>query len=340
MPPKVSGLVNRSNGGQGQAATRPAIPIKAAFGSTATAATETSVSEIPQQTLPTTNSDGFQLVDSSTAVLLPVRLLDDSPDQYRLSYDEDELEALASTLAVRQRDPIEVRRKINGRFEIIKGHRRKRAALRGGIEFLKAVIVEVGDKDAAIDLILSNESQEAVGDFERAIAYKNLMAYGLSQVDVARELGIASRSNVSMRLRFLDLPNPVLDALREYPRAYSHHTAGKLLAILEESPELADAVAEGTRKVGAGDWDVSILVSTMKQKQAQTSTTPSKKTDLAIVDKQNRPLMTLRPGKKPSVIEIGLAGTIDRSTFLELLGSVLRKQVDEDGFLAAENSKS
>jgi ParB family chromosome partitioning protein len=258
-----------------------------------------------------------------------------------LSYDEDELEALASTLKVRQRDAIEVRRKVGGRFEIIKGHRRKRAAIRCGMEFLKAVIVELNDKDAAIDLILNNESQEQVGDFERAIAYKNLMAYGLSQADITRELGISSRSTVSQRLRFLDLPQSVQDALREYPRAYSFHTAVKLLAILEANPELVDAVADGTRKVGASDWDVAVLISTLKQKQAKTSSSSNThKSDLAIVDKQNRPVLTLRPGKKPGIVEIGLGSTIDRTKFLDLLGSVLKKQVEDDGFLPAETSKS
>lgn len=338
-PPKVSGLVNRSGSNQGQPPSRPSIPIKASFGASHAPSEASALDEASNTALPKTNVDGFQLVDSSSAVLIPVRLLDDSPDQYRLSYDEDELEALASTLRVRQRDPIEVRRKADGRFEIIKGHRRKRAAIRSGMEFLKAVIVDLDDKDAAIDLILSNESQEQVGDFERAIAYKNLLAYGLSQADITRELGISSRSTVSQRLRFLDLPPAVQDALREYPRAYSYHTAGKLLGILETNPELVDAIVEGTRKVGAGDWDVAVLISTLRQKQAKTSGTNKPKTDLAIVDKQNRPVLTLRPGKKPGIVEIGLADSINRSSFLELLGAVLRKQVEEDGFLPAEQHK-
>ncbi len=139
MPPKVSGLVNKEN--SGAPAPRSPIPIKAAFGSQIAANNKPLEEVVGAPALAVTNTDGFALVDNSTAVLLPVRLLDDSPDQYRLSYDEDELEALATTLKVRQRDPIEVRRKANGRFEIIKGHRRKRAAIRGGLEFLKAPVI-------------------------------------------------------------------------------------------------------------------------------------------------------------------------------------------------------
>lgn len=320
LPPKVSGLVLSP-------------PSKRLVGIGATFSSETPTPANEPTALLARNADGFDYVDSSTAVLIPVRLLDDSPDQYRLSYDEDELEALASTLKERQRDPIEVRRKPNGRFEVIKGHRRKRAANRAGLEYLKAVVVDLDDCDAAIDLVLSNESQEQVGDFERAIAYKNLMAYKLTQADICRKLGIASRSLVAQRLRFLELPTSIQDALREYPRAYSYRPVATLLDILKNNPELEGTIAEGTRKVGAGDWDVGVLISTLRQKQAKIAASDTKpKNDLSIVDKNNRPIITVRPGKRADSVELVLAEGIDRNTFIGQLGGVLREKAEDDVF--------
>lgn len=94
-------------------------------------------------------------------VMLEVSLLDDSPYQYRLVYPQDGLEKLAKLLLrIGQITPIRVRPKSDGRYEIINGHRRKRAALIAGMTHLSALVVDVDDVRAAIEVMVDNEARK------------------------------------------------------------------------------------------------------------------------------------------------------------------------------------
>ena len=273
------------------------------------------------------NSSGEEtpVSDTNALVNIDIRLLDDSPDQYRLVYPKDEIEELAMLLKAGQTTPIRVRPKANGRFEIITGHRRTRAAPIAGLTHLLAMVVEVDDLRAAIELMVDNEAQEGVGDFERARGYQTLMKKGLTQVGVAEAMGIG-KSLVSMRLSFMKLPSPVIDALNEFPRAYSHLTVGALLPILNESPELADDAADGTRRVGSKEWSHQTFIAQMCQKQKKNKvSSESKGTDgFAITDLDSRPICTMKSRPKGKV-EIQLAPDVDQAYFMACVNQLLRE---------------
>lgn len=307
-PPKVSGLIT--------GAAKP--------------------SDRPFRQLPALNERPSAAVEEAKApqdvgglpTKVEVRLLDDSPSQYRMIYPVEEIDALASTLKRGQIEAIRIRRKPDGRFEIIAGHRRTRAARSIGLETLDAVIVEVDDLRAAVEVMLANESQEEVGDFERATGYRHLMTMGLNQKAISDEIGVG-KSLVSMRLKFFDLPEVVLAQLKVYPRAYSHRAIPELLDILKSSPELANDVAEGTKKVGTGEWSSQTLISVLRQKQSRQAGPAKANEKLAISDRQSRPILTMTPRPKNKV-EIQLSPNVDQAAFVKLLTDLLRVEAEKD----------
>ncbi|MBP9737448.1 MAG: ParB/RepB/Spo0J family partition protein, partial [Rhodoferax sp.] len=275
-----------------------------------------------------TVSDVAPTSNDRRIIRVPVRLLDDSPSQHRLTYPPEEIDALSRTLTGGQVEPIRIRKKTDGRYELIAGHRRTRAARIASLEFLDAVLVDVDDLRAAVELVLSNDSHEEVGDFERATGYRHLMSMGLKQTQIADTLGI-NRSLVSLRLKFFEFPQVVLDVLAKYPRAYAHRTANQLLEILKETPSLADVVADGTKRVANGDWSAQTLISVLRQRQKATdSRLPSDK-PLSIVDSQSRPLLTLKSNPKGRV-EIRLASVVNQERFIAQLAQFLRDEAQKD----------
>lgn len=285
----------------------------------------------PYSNLPSDSSEdlpdsGTMQADGSETRLqhIDIRLLDDSKDQYRLVYPKDEIEELAMLLKAGQTTPIRVRPKPNGRFEIITGHRRTRAAPIAGLTHLLAMVVDVDDLRAAIEIMVDNEAQEGVGDYERARGYQKLLDRGQTQNAVAEAMGIG-KALVSMRLSFLKLPPPVIDALNEYPRAYSYLTVGKLLPILKESPELVQDAADGTRLVGSGEWSHQTFIAQMCQKQKKSkASAESKSSDgFAITDLDSRPILTMKSMPKGKV-EIQLAPDVDQAYFMACVNQLFR----------------
>ena len=268
----------------------------------------------------------FSSSETVAIIYVDIRLLDDSPDQYRLVYPKDEIEELAMLLKAGQITPIRIRPKPSGRYEIIAGHRRVRAAPVAGLSNLAAVVVNIDDIRAAIELMVDNEAAEGVGDYERANGYQNLIGKGMNQNEVAECMGIG-KSLVAMRLNFLKLPSTVIDALKEYPRAYSHTTVSKLLPLLKESPNLALQAADGTRRVGTGEWSAQTFIAQMFQQQKKLHAPPeSKNTDgFAITDTDSRPVLTMK-SKPKGRVEIQLAQGVDQAQFMIRLNQLLREE--------------
>lgn len=263
---------------------------------------------------------------------IEVALLDDSPSQYRMVYPVEEIDQLGKTLEAGQVELIRVRAKPGGRYEILAGHRRKRAALSRGITHLDAWVVDVDDKRAAAEIILNNETHESVGDFERATGYQRMISMGFKSSEIADALGIG-KSLVSKRMAFFDLPEDTLTHLREYPRAYSHHTAAQLLDILKESPSLAPDVAAGTKRVGMGEWSPQSLISVLRKRQGALSGKASE--PLSITDPSNRTILTVQP-KDSRKVEIVLAKDVDQALFIQSLMDMLKERVRAESFRTQE----
>lgn len=183
-----------------------------------------------------------------------LRIADIEPrsDQPRKTFEREALETLAEsigTYGVLQ--PIIVRENavLAGSYEIIAGERRWRAAKMAGLSEIPVVILDGDDLKAAQVSIIENIQRENLNPVEEALAYRTLMdKFDLTQEQVATQVG-KSRSNVANMMRLLDLPESVLDMLRDGLLSTGHARALLGLEREEDMPLLAERIVQSEMTV-------------------------------------------------------------------------------------------
>lgn len=173
-------------------------------------------------------------------------------DQPRKNFDKEALEQLADSIGrfgVLQ--PIVVRENsfTAGTYEIIAGERRWRAAKLAGLTEIAAVVIDGDELKAAQVSIIENVQREDLNPVEEAMAYASLVDnFGLKQDEVAAQVG-KSRSAIANMLRLLDLPEDVLEMLRDGMISTGH--ARTLLSLENEENilPLARKIAENNLSV-------------------------------------------------------------------------------------------
>ena len=109
-----------------------------------------------------------------TIVAIPINEIDDFPNHpYKVKDDDKMLEMSENIKRYGVTQPVIVRQKDNGRFEMISGHRRKRASVLAGKENINAIVKNLTDEEAVILMVDSNENQrEEILPSEKAFAYR------------------------------------------------------------------------------------------------------------------------------------------------------------------------
>lgn len=150
----------------------------------------------------------------SALPMLPLDKLDANPHQPRKHFDEEKLRELADS--IREHgiiEPLIVEDAGNGRYTIVAGERRSRAARIAGLNHAPAIIRSYSDAKRMEVSLIENVQRADLNPVEEALAYRRLMELtGLSQDDVAVRVG-KNRSTVANALRLLKLSGPMLDAL-------------------------------------------------------------------------------------------------------------------------------
>jgi ParB family chromosome partitioning protein len=188
-----------------------------------------------------------QADETTAAHRVPLHLIVDSPYQPRKKYDESELQLLGETLKGRGQDePITVRQLDSGKFELIAGHRRVRAARLIGWSELDARVVRLSDREACLATLVHNESNVKLSDYERGLAYKTALkeGYASTQSEVAAVFG-CTQARVSQCLSLFDLPRPLLDLMAKYPELITYRKARVIKEVLAKHPSGEDAILRG-----------------------------------------------------------------------------------------------
>jgi ParB family transcriptional regulator, chromosome partitioning protein len=130
--------------------------------------------------------------------------------QPRRSFDEDALDELAESIRqVGLLQPVVVRAAEPGRYELVMGERRWRAAQRAGLTEIGAIVKQTHDDEMLRDALIENLHRQQLDPLEEAAAYQQLLDdFGATHEELARKIG-RSRPHISNTLRLLNLPPAV-----------------------------------------------------------------------------------------------------------------------------------
>ncbi|MCA1588280.1 MAG: ParB/RepB/Spo0J family partition protein, partial [Chloroflexi bacterium] len=161
--------------------------------------------------------------------------IDRNPSQPRAAFDEAQLGELAASIAVHGvLQPVVVRELADGRYELIAGERRLRAARLAGLERIPAIVRDMDDAGTSLELaLIENLQREDLNAIETARAYRELIdRLGLTHEAVARQVG-KSRVAVSNSLRLLELAPETRDSILDGRISEGHGRALAAITIPE-----------------------------------------------------------------------------------------------------------
>lgn len=180
--------------------------------------------------------------------------------QPRKTFDKIALQELADSITQNGiLQPIAVRKRQAGGYEIIAGERRWRAAQLAGLHEVPAIIKVVSDRDALQLALIENIQREDLDAIEEADSYQRLMdEFSLSQQEVAEKVG-KERSTVANSLRLLQLPKELKEMISQKQISTGH--AKVLLSVQEKAQQLklAKQVVERSLSVRALEQTIKNL---------------------------------------------------------------------------------
>lgn len=182
---------------------------------------------------------------SRCLVRVPIELVQAAPHQPRQAFSQSSIAELAASIArYGLLSPLVVRAVPDG-YQLIAGERRLRALKLLGAGRADALVLPVGDCDAALMALAENLQREDLHYLEEAAAYRALIEqYHLSQQELANRLG-KSQSGVANKLRLLKLPDSVRAALLQSGLSERHARALLRLTDEEAQNRALERAAEG-----------------------------------------------------------------------------------------------
>jgi ParB family transcriptional regulator, chromosome partitioning protein len=175
---------------------------------------------------------------------VPVNAVAPNPKQPRTRFDEETIAALAASIReVGILQPLVVRRAGDGRYELIAGERRLRAAKAAGLASVPIVLRDSEDSELLREALIENIHREDLNPIEQAEAFKALLGeLGLKQEELADRVGV-SRSHIANTIRLLALPLDVQQFLADDKISAGHARAVLSLGDKDAMSSLATRIA-------------------------------------------------------------------------------------------------
>lgn len=236
-----------------------------------------------------------------------VDLLEPGPFQPRKTIDMETIGELANSIAVHGvLQPLLVREKpgVVGRYEIIAGERRWRAAQKAQLHEVP-VIVKVLDEEAAFEIaLIENLQREDLNALEEALGFRKLMDdYGHTQEKLAAALG-KSRSHIANMVRLLNLPASVQAMIREGKLSASHARA--LVASSDPEHLAHQVVSQGLSVRDTEKLAADASGRTKQTKGGNRTRAPGKDSDVVALEND----MTAALGMRVSIDTKGHSGVV------------------------------
>jgi len=191
---------------------------------------------------------------SSELAYLPVEDVHPNPRQPRRRFEAEAHAGLSESIKAQGVvQPVLVRPRAAGGYELIAGERRWRAAREAGLQTVPAVVRAADDRDALLLGLVENVAREALSPVEEARAYAVLVdEFGLSLGRIADQVG-RSKPAVSNRLRLLELPDEVLGMVDRNLLSEGHARAVLAVPDHDERRRLAGRIVREGLSVRAAE---------------------------------------------------------------------------------------
>ncbi|MBD3277961.1 MAG: ParB/RepB/Spo0J family partition protein [Candidatus Aegiribacteria sp.] len=199
---------------------------------------------------------GIGQEEGATPSEIDIDLIEPNPYQPRKEWKAEDIESLAESIRNQGiLQPLVVRKK-GGRFQLIAGERRLRAAMEAGLSTVPVVIRQADDQQMLALALVENIQRRDLGPIEKAEAFRRLSdEFDLTQEEMGRKVGM-DRSSVANFQRLLDLPEKVIDLLRRGDLAMGH---GRALLGLKDSDTITRfAVNAVKRRLSVRDLEKRI----------------------------------------------------------------------------------
>ncbi|MCM3500985.1 ParB/RepB/Spo0J family partition protein [Microbacterium sp. P26] len=201
-----------------------------------------------------TPADDLVTVPGARLVHIDPQTIVPNPRQPRTHFDADDLaELVHSVREFGVLQPVVVRDKKDGTYELIMGERRTRASREAGLETIPAVVRDTDDEYLLRDALLENLHRSQLNPLEEASAYQQLLEdFGITQEELATRIG-RSRPQISNTIRLLKLPVPVQQRVAAGVLSAGHARAILSLDDAKEMQKLADKIVNEDLSVRAAE---------------------------------------------------------------------------------------
>ena len=215
----------------------------------------------------TSTSDGTNTESATGLKDIAVNAIDPNPNQPRVHFDEASLAELSASIsAIGVLQPILVRPDDNGRYQLIAGERRWRAASRAGLQMIPAIVRVTDDVSSVEQALVENLHRQDLTPLEEAAAYQQLLEdFNMTHEQVASKVG-KSRSAITNALRLLGLPPSIQSLLADGRLSAGHAKA--LLGTPDRS--LQEQLAKRAVEMG---WTVRGVEEAVRDSQTTSTTT-------------------------------------------------------------------
>ena len=247
---------------------------------------------------------------------MPIELMHASPNNPRKHFADADLDDLANSIREKGLlQPIVVRPRADGEYEIVAGERRWRASQRAGIHEVPVLIRELNDGEALEIALIENIQRSDLNPLEEARAYGLLLEqFSYTQQQLADSVG-KSRSHIANTLRLLTLPDTVRSLIEDGKLTAGH---ARTLVAADSPAELADQII----KLGLSVREAESLVRDASPSSRPRKTRPEKDADTKALELS----VTQALGLKVLVDHRTSGGTVTISyKTLEQLEEICRK---------------
>jgi ParB family chromosome partitioning protein len=263
-------------------------------------------------------------------VAVPLEAIEPNPQQPRQRFDAEGLEELAASIRVHGvLQPVIVRQSGLGRFPLVTGERRLRAAGLAGKREIPAIVREFSDAEMGEIALVENLQREQLNAVEEAEAMQHLMAaYGLTQEEMAVRLG-KSRPAVSNALRLLQAAPPVREAVVSGGLSAGHARALLGVAHLEAQAELAARVTRSGMSVRETERLVKRATGVRRARPGGARGLAGAPEVRAVEERLHEILGTrvrIRGDERAGTLEIAFFGRADLERLLELMGADVSRE--------------